>query len=488
MKKGKSMTRLKTMINEITISGIILLLGSLAAFGSSVTEDTLQYGRFGAVHLYYDTPKPDNIVLFVSGDGGWNLGVVDMARSLASLNAMVAGINIVHYLGQLESSSEHCSYPASDFEMLSKYIQKRYNYENYTTPILVGYSSGATLVYAILVQAPSTTFRGGVSMGFCPDLPLTKPFCRGNGLEWTAGSKGKGYSFLPANVLEVPWVVLQGDIDQVCSPGDTDAFVKHVNNGHDIMLPKVGHGFSVPRNWMPQFRQAYAMVTSAKSAEPPAATAPEVSDLPLVEVPATDSTSDLLAIHVTGDGGWGITDKGLAKDMAESGISVVGLNSLRYFWKERTPDEASQALARIIRYYMNNWKKDKVVISGYSLGADVLPFMINRLPDDLLSKIKMVSLIGPSSYVEFKFHLTDWLGRGPGKDAYQVKPEIEKLKSKRVICFYGQTDPDAICDQLDTSFVKVVPLEGGHLVRGNFDPVTNEILKDIKEVEDPASK
>ena len=88
-------------------------------------EQTEQFGRFGTVHLYYSGNTYSNVVLFISGDGGWNLGVVDMARQLSSMNALVVGIDIIHYLKQLEAADEKCSYPSGDFEMLSKYVQKK---------------------------------------------------------------------------------------------------------------------------------------------------------------------------------------------------------------------------------------------------------------------------------------------------------------------------------------------------------------------------
>jgi len=47
---------------------------SPAAFG---TERSLSFGRFGTVSLYYHAPRPSHVVLFVSGDGGWNLGVIE---------------------------------------------------------------------------------------------------------------------------------------------------------------------------------------------------------------------------------------------------------------------------------------------------------------------------------------------------------------------------------------------------------------------------
>lgn len=73
---------------------VFLLLGSL----SFATEETPDYGRFGKVALNRNTPQPSHVVLFVAGDGCWNPGVVDMAQSLAGLEALVIGIDITHYL------------------------------------------------------------------------------------------------------------------------------------------------------------------------------------------------------------------------------------------------------------------------------------------------------------------------------------------------------------------------------------------------------
>ena len=47
--------------------------------------------------------------------------MVDKAREIAALGALVVGIDITYYLKQLERSSESCVYPAADFELLSKY-------------------------------------------------------------------------------------------------------------------------------------------------------------------------------------------------------------------------------------------------------------------------------------------------------------------------------------------------------------------------------
>jgi type IV secretory pathway VirJ component len=449
-------------------------------------EESLTFEPFGKITLYYESPQPANVALFVSGDGGWNLGVVDMARELASLNALVVGIDINLFIRQMEASTEKCLYPAAAFEDLSKFVQMKLNYPSYRTPVLVGYSSGATLIYATLVQAPPNTFLGGISMGFCPDLLLKKPMCQGSGLEWTSGPKGKGYNFLPAKTLEVPWIALQGTIDQVCEPKSTESFVKSVPQGEIVVLSKVGHGFSVPKNWMPEFRKAFSRIAAQAEKEPGVPRAalnrqqPSPTDLPLVEVPVTGGNTNMMGIVITGDGGWGVTDRGIARSLAAKGIPVVGLNSLHYFWTRKTPEQSAADLNRIIQYYTALWKRTEVVAIGYSFGADVLPFMLNRLPAESLQKIRIITLLGPSSTADFQFHLTDWFASRQRSTSKPVLPEIEKLRGKKILCFYGTEDNDQLCDTLDQGLAKATSIPGGHRFGKGYQPIVNAIVQEAQ--------
>ena len=463
-------------INYYCLILSVVILNISLAYGA---EEKFSFSRFGTVTVYSEVPHPSQVVLFISGDGGWNLGVVDMARTLASLDALVVGIDIVHYVRELEKTNEKCSYPAADFELLSKFVQKKFNYKDYVTPILVGYSSGATLAYATIVQAPTTTFKGAISLGFCPDLPLTKPLCKGSGLLWKAGPKGKGYSFLPAAHLEVPWVALQGTIDQVCNPDETKSYVSQVNGAQIIILPKVGHGFAVPKNWLPQFKQAFLHIAQLQSTQPAAPKTSSINDLPIIEVPSGTTMRNLLAVHITGDGGWGVTDKGISQTLATNGIPVVGLNSLKYFWQTKSPEQAAQDLERILSYYLAAWKKENVIISGYSFGADVLPFMITRLSEKYRSKIKLIVLLGPGHFAEFEFHITDWLQSSLASTRFPVSSEIERLRGKDILCFYGEDDKDSLCAEPKHDSFKTIVLTGGHRIGGNFDPVAQKILEEL---------
>jgi type IV secretory pathway VirJ component len=466
---------------------LLLLLLAAPATPAAAAGDTFKYGRFGTVTLYRTTPHPKHVVLFLSGDGGWNLGVVDMARTLAAMGSLVVGIDLPYFEKRMEATKEACHYPAADLEMLSQYVQKKLDYPTYVTPVVVGYSSGATLAYAVAVQAPSNTFAGAISMGFCPDLPLKTPLCKGQGLAWGPGPKGKGVSFLPATNLEVPWIAFQGLIDQVCFPADVEKYVKQVKGAEIVTLPKVGHGFSKPQRWEPQFRQAFTKIVapppepagSAKAAPAPAAPK-DLGNLPVVEVPARGA-GDTLALFVSGDGGWAQLDRSVSAVLAAKGVPVIGLNSLKYFWSSRTPESTAADVDRILRHYLAAWKREKVILVGYSFGADVLPAVADRLPADLLERVKLIALIGPSHTATFEFHVGDWLGIG-GDKGLPVAAEVKKLQGKRFVCLYGEDEgKESACPAIDAQpGVKAVVLPGSHHFGGRYELLAEPILQEAE--------
>jgi type IV secretory pathway VirJ component len=459
------------------LTAIFLAVLFCATGVTAADEETLRFGRFGDVFIYRQSPHPSHVILFISGDGGWNLGVVDMAKTLCSHDALVLGIDITRYLRELTNSKEACLYPAADFEMLSKFVQKSLQFPKYVIPLLVGYSSGATLAYATLAQAPANTFRGGISLGFCPDLALTKPLCRGYGLEWKVGPKGKGFIFLPAKNLHAPWIALQGTIDQVCDPSATEAFVKQVKGGRVVLLPKVGHGFAVQRNWMPQFKEAFTDLLQNREETDQQETG-DLKDLPLIALRSENPRADLFAIIVSGDGGWAAIDRDLGHSLAAKGISVVGLNSLQYFWKRRSPAEAGKDLERILNHYFFLWGCQKVILIGYSLGADVLPFMVNRLAPEVIDRVSLVALLGPDDQVSFEFHVRDWFGRSSNSDALPVLPEVSRLGVRKVLCFCGEEENDSLCPKLNPQRAKLFVLPGAHHFDGKYNFIAETIIQE----------
>ena len=82
--------------------------------------------------------------------------------------------------------------PRADFEALSHQVQKEIGMSEYHVPVLIGYSSGATVVYAALVESPPGTFAGALSLGFCPDQDFAgAALCPGAGLHYRANERGE---------------------------------------------------------------------------------------------------------------------------------------------------------------------------------------------------------------------------------------------------------------------------------------------------------
>jgi type IV secretory pathway VirJ component len=201
--------------------------------------------------------------------------------------------------------------------------------------------------------------------------------------------------------------------------------------------------------------------------------------LPLVEVPATRGTSDTLVVFVSGDGGWAAIDREISKVLADDGMPVVGLNALQYFWTKRTPETASRDLESIISRYLGEWHKSRVVLAGYSRGADVLLAMISRLPVATRAKIRSIVLLGPSPKVEFEFHVSDWLHDTNAGIA--VKPEVEKLAPAHILCIYGESDRDSLCPALKSQpGVNVVALKGAHHFDGGYANLGRLIVEHIQ--------
>jgi type IV secretory pathway VirJ component len=438
-------------------------------------SETLTLPTFGKVELYAPKGMPDQVVLFVSGDGGWNLGVVSMAERVRDLGALVVGIDIRAFVKSLEASKS-CAYPAGALEELSRAVQLHRRLPAYKRPILVGYSSGATLVYAALAAAPPETFAGAISLGFCSDLEIHNAPCRQRGLAFEKKTRGVGYDLAPFGGLAAPWMVLQGEVDQVCDPATTRAFVAATGATRLFSLPKVGHGFSVPRNWEPQFVEAYRAIASAHAPEQVGrGSVTGVEDLGLVEVPASSGAErSSMVVVLTGDGGWADIDKSMAAGLAAAGVPVVGWSSLRYYWTPRTPEAAAGDLARIIEHYSASWKKERVLLVGYSFGADVLPFLVNRLPAQALARIRSVSLLGLSDTAAFEFHVSSWLGGG-GDTRHPTVPEVARM-TVPVTCVHGTDERDSACLALKGPHVQILPVGSGHHFGGNYGRLVELIL------------
>jgi type IV secretory pathway VirJ component len=205
----------------------------------------------------------------------------------------------------------------------------------------------------------------------------------------------------------------------------------------------------------------------------------DVRDLPLVELPAKHAARGQFVVMLTGDGGWRKIDERITRRFRDAGLPVVGFKTNVYFTNERTPEQAACALERTIRSYQAKWKANRVVIVGYSRGADILPFMVSRLPADVRTSIDLVALLGLEPAIDFRYH-PSWIPLyHPKEPQHAVMPELEKLRGMPLLCVYGEKEKDSLCPALDARLATIVREPGSHHFAGRYEAVADAILSHI---------
>lgn len=430
----------------------------------------LSYGPFGDLLLRGDAATCSHVAVLLSSASGWGGVEERMSSVLQQQGTLVIGVDVAHYLREVNAMTDeqNVSY---DLESLSTYVQKNLAVQRQHKPLLLGYAEGAAIVYASLVQAPAGTFLGGVGLGFRPGLGLTNTFGEGRGLAWD--KTAAGLRFRPVRTFPLDLTVIQAESDPDFTYAQAAAFLGDTPGTSAVRLD---HASGYDQNgWVPPLADAVRSMAARDVRRPDAAE--ELAGLPLSELPAAGD-ADAFAVFISGDGGWAGLDKDVAGVLVSRGIGVVGLDSLKYFWKRRTPEEGGRDLERIIRHYMQAWDKKRVLLIGYSLGADALGPFTENLPPDLRSKVVLAALLCPGQKAELEFHVTDWLESDDLSLGFPLLPVIKRLRDVPVLCVYGQEDAEGLCPLLGGSEAKVRPLPGGHHFEGDYESVARTILQE----------
>jgi len=223
---------------------------------------------------------------------------------------------------------------------------------------------------------------------------------------------------------------------------------------------------------------ASALVVRAQSCD-----SAVVARLPVIERPG-DGTGATLVVLMTGDGGWAKADERVAEGLLARGGAVIGLNMRAYLAHRRSPDEVAADVACLAATYRTRWQRPRLMLLGYSRGADIAPFVASRLPSDLRDALNMVALVSPSQRANFQFHLIDLIRDVHRDDDVPLLPEVEKLRGLNVLCIYGRSDDASLCAQLDPSLARVVAREGGHRIVGGFDAMSDLLSEGLRKPRD----
>jgi len=237
--------------------------------------------------------------------------------------------------------------------------------------------------------------------------------------------------------------------------------------------------FLLPALLLALLPAAPAAAQAAPAAKPGGQAGPQpppAADLPLLEFPAGPGRP-CLAVFLTGDGGWADLDSQVSARLVSAGIPVVGWNSLKYYWVQRSPEEASRDLERILAYYLEKWKKTQAVLVGYSRGADVLPFLASRLQPARLRQVRLLALLGPSASNRFAPLATEYTHLGARAPELPLAPELRKLSGLKVLGFYGTDEADSLCKT--AAGLECVELPGGHHFGGAYARIAQRILAEL---------
>jgi type IV secretory pathway VirJ component len=199
------------------------------------------------------------------------------------------------------------------------------------------------------------------------------------------------------------------------------------------------------------------------------------SQLPLIIKPALKSSSNPVFYLISGDGGWNNFDNTFCDGLAQNGIPVVGLDSKKYFWTAKSPEETAQQLNSVIENFNRKFQKDSLVIAGYSFGADLVPFIVSRLPEATRKRITKVILMSPDRFGDFEIHLSDMLNMGVSKRKYNVIEEVRKTSFVTTTCLFGKNEESVNVNAFKNTGSTIIMLPGDHHYNNNFG-LLDEIL------------
>lgn len=442
----------------------VLIAAALLLFvsqGNAREPEDISHGRLQHVRIFTPHSGVNQFVLFLSDPAGWDREAAGVAEDLAKEGAMVAGIDTRELFLSLNQDQAACVFPSGDLENLSRFIQAYRRLPFYYTPIVASSSGSSAFAYAMIAQAPEGVFAGFLSLDFCPKIQLDKPLCSiGSG----SGVSNVARTLPPELKTHPPWIDVHSTSSAAC----------HAGAVQDSFKPDAQLKLSTDRA---SVRQAYSQLSAHLPLGSSSAPA-NLSDLPLIEVPAANPRSTTFAVLLSGDGGWANIDRALASSLTSAGLSTVGLDSLRYFWTKRTPQDVATDLDRILRYYAAHWKKAHAIVIGFSQGADVLLFALNRLPRASRNAISLAALLSLGDQAQFEFHLSNWIVSDA--DGIPVRPEVLRLDVP-TLCIFGSEDAEAACLGLQSPHLTSKSLPGDHHFNGNYTALTEVILDSAKQ-------
>jgi type IV secretory pathway VirJ component len=416
------------------------IVALFAAFGAPAQAGGALEPAPAALHPPPRGPAA-SVVVLVSDARGWTAGADRAARTLAARGALVVGVSLPALRAQ-----EGCldaAGPLGALAALGARAAAEAGGPDGMAPVLAGFGEGAGAVWAAAAQGMAA--KGLATAGFDGAAPADASWC---------GVAVEDGRFRIGAKAPAPWI----------EAGD-GAALAGVEGARAL-------GEGDPRDGLPT---AVGLIAGADSRADAAPSLEGLRDLPLTlhEDPEAPP-GDALALFISGDGGWARFDAEVADRLAAAGLPVVGVSALRYFWRERPPARIAADMARIAEVHGARLGRRKLILVGYSMGANVTPFYVPLLPEAVRARVAGLALLSPTARTGFEFKLGGWFGVDSGP--HDVAAAIAATGAP-TLCLHGARDPGAPCPRLPLGAARATELPGGHDLGDDWDRVAAAILQ-----------
>ena len=421
-------------------------------FGSTGKELLVSSERLNDVPLLQPNGKPVGIAILVSQKGGLAADDDAMTKLLLDRNFLVLTVDLEKWRKELDQDTGECTYFVSDLEGVAKEAQRMISVDAYMHPVVIGIGEGGVMSYASVADAPAATLAGAVIVDPSVALKTKLPSCEGADYEPVAG---EGFSYSYDADLPNPATIVREKPDTDPKGPPTSGFF--------LAQEKIGP------------TKAERLEIAADAAVEIAREDASAESLPITDIPAGNGSAKYLAVFFSGDGGWRDIDKSVGDIIAKESMHVVGVDSLRYFWALRKPEDIAKDITRIVAK-ADPTGKLPVVLLGYSFGANTIPFSWPYLSKQLQDRISLVGLIGTEETTPFQVSVGAWLGLGGDNE---VAPAVAKLPLDRVLCVYGSEEDDTACTAPSLAGVQKIELPGDHHYDEKYDVLAAKLMEAI---------